>query len=127
MATYWCLCVQKSALREFCEFSSSDLENFEKLEQLRALENNIAICTTIADKPAIGIDTLEDLEEARGISLKLTLIIISITTLLSERLRALPIGFGRNQGNLKYEEIVSKHFEVYFTLPHEARAISNSI
>ena len=47
-------------------------------------------------------------------SLKLTLIIISITTLLSERLRALPIGFGRNQGNLKYEEIVSKHFEVYF-------------
>ena len=62
-------------------------------------------------------------------SLKLTLIIISITTLLSERLRALPIGFGRNQGNLKYEEIVSKHFEVYFDsrTPHEARAISNSL
>ena len=56
---------KKSTLREFCEFSSSDLENFEKLEQLRALDNNIAICTTIAEKPAIGIDTLEDLEEAR--------------------------------------------------------------
>ena len=61
--------------------------------------------------------------------LNYTLISISITVLLTEPLMALPIGFGRNQGKLKYDEIISKHFEVYFDdrAPQEAKAISNSL
>ena len=62
---------KKSVLESFCKHKPSSLEKSEKLEQLRALENNIPICATIAEKPAIGIDTLEDLEEAREYFIKL--------------------------------------------------------
>ena len=55
----------KVALKNFCAFEQSRLEKCEKLEQLRALENNIPILITKASKPAIGIDTQEDLDEAR--------------------------------------------------------------
>jgi 3-deoxy-manno-octulosonate cytidylyltransferase (CMP-KDO synthetase) len=61
----------KSVLENFCKHKPSSLEISEKLEQLRALENNIPICVTIAKKPAIGIDTIEDLEEAREYFIKL--------------------------------------------------------
>ena len=62
---------KKNVLEHFCKHKPSSLEKSEKLEQLRALENNIPIYTTIAKKPAIGIDTIEDLKEAREYFIKL--------------------------------------------------------
>ncbi len=50
------------ALREFCAFKSSDLENAEKLEQLRALENGKRIKMLEIDTKSIGIDSKEDYE-----------------------------------------------------------------
>ena len=52
------------ALREFCAFKSSDLENAEKLEQLRALENGKRIKMLEIDTKSIGIDSKEDYERA---------------------------------------------------------------
>ena len=44
-------------------------------------------------------------------------------------LQALPIGFGRTQGDLSYDEIKSEHFRVYHDerVPHEAEAILRSL
>ena len=44
----------------------STLENIEKLEQLRYLENGVRIKMVETDFIGIGIDTPEDLERARG-------------------------------------------------------------
>ena len=52
------------ALREFCSFKSSDLENAEKLEQLRTLENGKRIKMLEIDTKSIGIDSKEDYERA---------------------------------------------------------------
>ena len=52
------------ALREFCAFKSSDLENAEKLEQLRALENGKRIKMLEIETKSIGIDSKEDYERA---------------------------------------------------------------
>ena len=42
---------------------------------------------------------------------------------------ALPIGFGRNQGDLEFDEIISPNFSVYFDrrAPQEGQAITNSL
>ena len=40
------------------------LENCEKLEQLRALENGIRIYVHVSDLESIGVDTPADLERA---------------------------------------------------------------
>ena len=51
-----------NALKKFCSFSISNLERIEKLEQLRALSNNLRLRVVLYDgKPIIGVDTLEDL------------------------------------------------------------------
>lgn len=47
-------------LREFCEFKESFLENTEKLEQLRALQNGKKIAMMQIDTNSIGIDCEED-------------------------------------------------------------------
>lgn len=52
-------------LERFCSLPSSKLENTEKLEQLRAIENDIIISTSHAEHLSIGIDTIDDLEAAR--------------------------------------------------------------
>lgn len=52
------------SLREFCEFSESDLEKTEKLEQLRALTNAKKIAMCELQTKSIGIDTKEDLDLA---------------------------------------------------------------
>jgi 3-deoxy-manno-octulosonate cytidylyltransferase (CMP-KDO synthetase) len=51
------------ALRRFSQLPASDLERFEKLEQLRFLEHGIPIrvVQTLAD--TIGVDTAEDLRK----------------------------------------------------------------
>jgi 3-deoxy-manno-octulosonate cytidylyltransferase (CMP-KDO synthetase) len=56
---------RKNTLKEIISLPQSTLEKIEKLEQLRALENNIKIYAVIADHDSgIGIDTPEDLKNA---------------------------------------------------------------
>ncbi|MCS7317271.1 MAG: 3-deoxy-manno-octulosonate cytidylyltransferase [Candidatus Dojkabacteria bacterium] len=54
----------EASLNAFCDCEISILEKTEKLEQLRALENNISIGVRIVDRKNIyGIDTAEDYEK----------------------------------------------------------------
>jgi len=55
-----------NTLKKFCSFSISDLERIEKLEQLRALSNNLKLMVVSYDgNPIKGVDTLEDLNLVR--------------------------------------------------------------
>ena len=56
---------RKKALLDFYRLPMKSLEASEKLEQLRYLEFGKRIKMIETDKGSIGIDTLEDLEEAR--------------------------------------------------------------
>jgi 3-deoxy-manno-octulosonate cytidylyltransferase (CMP-KDO synthetase) len=56
-----------SALRKFVKLKPSPLEQREKLEQLRALENGMNIYVVTVDTVPLGVDTQEDLEKARKI------------------------------------------------------------
>jgi len=53
-------------LAQFCAFSDSFLENTEKLEQLRALENGKTIAMMEINTQSVGIDTKEDYERAKA-------------------------------------------------------------
>lgn len=55
---------RKSALDRFVSLPPGRLEECEKLEQLRALENGIRIYVVLSDLESIGIDTPEDLVRA---------------------------------------------------------------
>lgn len=52
---------QKAFLMEFPRLQVSQLEAIEKLEQLRILENGVAIRVVETDKDSIGVDREEDL------------------------------------------------------------------
>jgi len=54
-----------AALRRFIALPASELERAESLEQLRALENGLAILVLDAPHGAIGVDTEEDLERVK--------------------------------------------------------------
>ena len=54
---------RKDFLEDFTKIPFGDLENLEKLEQLRALENGKRIAVEIIDHGTIGVDTREDLME----------------------------------------------------------------
>jgi 3-deoxy-manno-octulosonate cytidylyltransferase (CMP-KDO synthetase) len=56
---------RKQALLRFVQWPVSALENIEKLEQLRYLENGVRIKMIVTDFSAIGIDTPEDLAAAK--------------------------------------------------------------
>lgn len=56
---------RRAALERFVGLAPSPLEKQEKLEQLRALENDMVIRAAIVDKVPAGVDTPEDLELAR--------------------------------------------------------------
>jgi 3-deoxy-manno-octulosonate cytidylyltransferase (CMP-KDO synthetase) len=56
---------RKNALLQFVSWATGRLEQVEKLEQLRYLENGIRIRMVTTPFSAIGIDTPEDLENAR--------------------------------------------------------------
>lgn len=55
---------RKAALEKFAALPPSPLERLEKLEQLRLLENGIAIYVADAPRDTIGVDTEEDLVRA---------------------------------------------------------------
>lgn len=54
----------KKSLQEFCNLESSKLENIEKLEQLRAIDNGHKIAMVEVESKSFGIDTQEDLDNA---------------------------------------------------------------
>lgn len=55
---------RKAALERFAEQPPSPLEKLERLEQLRLLENGVAIYVAEAPRDTIGVDTEEDLLRA---------------------------------------------------------------
>lgn len=58
---------RKEALEKFVSLPASELEKREKLEQLRALENNMKIGVIKTSIIPLGVDTQEDLDKVRGI------------------------------------------------------------
>lgn len=58
---------RRAALERFVSLRPSVLEQREKLEQLRALEDGLRIDAEIVDAAPLGVDTPEDLERAREI------------------------------------------------------------
>ncbi|RXJ99902.1 3-deoxy-manno-octulosonate cytidylyltransferase [Arcobacter sp. CECT 8989] len=54
----------KKSLNKFCSLNPSTLENIEKLEQLRAIDNGHKIAMVEVESKSFGIDTQEDLENA---------------------------------------------------------------
>lgn len=56
---------RRNALEKFVALPPSPLELREKLEQLRALENDMYIAVAIVDTVPLGVDTPETLEKAR--------------------------------------------------------------
>jgi len=56
---------RKNTLLRFTSLKPSDLEQIEKLEQLRMLENNIRIKVVETEYESISVDTPKDLELAR--------------------------------------------------------------
>jgi len=57
----------KKSLNEFCNLNSSKLENIEKLEQLRAIDNGHKIAMVKVESKSFGIDTEDDLKNAISI------------------------------------------------------------
>jgi 3-deoxy-manno-octulosonate cytidylyltransferase (CMP-KDO synthetase) len=58
---------RKAALEQFAALAPSPLERVERLEQLRLLENGIAVYVAAAPGDTIGVDTEEDLERAEAV------------------------------------------------------------
>jgi 3-deoxy-manno-octulosonate cytidylyltransferase (CMP-KDO synthetase) len=56
---------RKQALLDFTKWNVSDLENTEKLEQLRYLDHGKTIQMVITNHVGVGIDTPQDLDKAR--------------------------------------------------------------
>ncbi|OOF42503.1 3-deoxy-manno-octulosonate cytidylyltransferase [Rodentibacter rarus] len=55
-------------IKKYVQWSPTQLENLEKLEQLRVLWNGERIHVELAKEvPAVGVDTAEDLEKVRSI------------------------------------------------------------
>jgi 3-deoxy-manno-octulosonate cytidylyltransferase (CMP-KDO synthetase) len=57
---------RKAALERFAALPPSPLEMLERLEQLRLLENGIAVYVAEAPRDTIGVDTEEDLKRAEA-------------------------------------------------------------
>ena len=53
-------CYQLETLKSFVSLNQSQNEINQKLEQLRALDNNIKINVSLAKESSIGVDTEED-------------------------------------------------------------------
>lgn len=57
---------RRNALKKFVNLPTGILENIEKLEQLRLLENQMTIAIDFADEVPISVDTPSDLDFARN-------------------------------------------------------------
>lgn len=55
---------RREALADFISLPPSPLEQCEKLEQLRALENNMTICVGRVDTMPLGVDVAADIDKA---------------------------------------------------------------
>jgi 3-deoxy-manno-octulosonate cytidylyltransferase (CMP-KDO synthetase) len=60
---------RRDALARFASFPPSPLEQTERLEQLRLLENGLALYVTETSKDTVGVDTEEDLYRVEQILL----------------------------------------------------------
>ena len=58
---------RRKALEKFVKLNQTDREKERKLEQLRAIENNMHIEVSLINSPILGIDTQEDLDNIREI------------------------------------------------------------
>ncbi|MBI2256068.1 MAG: 3-deoxy-manno-octulosonate cytidylyltransferase [Proteobacteria bacterium] len=58
---------RRAALERFVKLAPGILEQREKLEQLRALENNMRIDVALVDTLPLGVDTPAELERARTV------------------------------------------------------------
>jgi len=58
---------RRAALEKFVTWAPSPLEQQEKLEQLRLLENGLKIGVALVDEVPLSIDTQEDLDRARNL------------------------------------------------------------
>lgn len=58
---------RRAALTRFVALSPGVVEQRERLEQLRALENGMRIDAAVVDTVPLGVDTPEDLERARAL------------------------------------------------------------
>jgi 3-deoxy-manno-octulosonate cytidylyltransferase (CMP-KDO synthetase) len=58
---------RKPALDAFCSWPESQLERTERLEQLRFLDNGVAIHVAETPFDTIGVDTEEDLQRVEKI------------------------------------------------------------
>jgi 3-deoxy-manno-octulosonate cytidylyltransferase (CMP-KDO synthetase) len=58
---------RRAALERFAALPPSPLEKLERLEQLRLLENGIALYVADAPRDTIGVDTEEDLARAEAV------------------------------------------------------------
>jgi 3-deoxy-manno-octulosonate cytidylyltransferase (CMP-KDO synthetase) len=61
---------RRAALEQFAALPPGRLEQIERLEQLRLLENGIAIYVAEAPHDTIGVDTEEDLARAEAVLLQ---------------------------------------------------------
>ena len=61
----------KKSLNDYCKLNSSRLENIEKLELLRAIDNGHKIAMVKVESKSFGIDTQQDLDRALKIFAKL--------------------------------------------------------
>jgi 3-deoxy-manno-octulosonate cytidylyltransferase (CMP-KDO synthetase) len=61
---------RKEALNRFASLPMSPLERVERLEQLRLLENGVALYVAAAPRDTIGVDTEEDLHRAEAILIR---------------------------------------------------------
>ena len=57
---------KRSALKEIQSFKTSTLGNYENLEQLKWLENNLVIKMIVSENRSIGVDTLDDFLKAEN-------------------------------------------------------------
>lgn len=58
---------RKAALERFASLQPSPLEKLERLEQLRLLENGIALYVADAPRDTVGVDTEEDFNRAEAV------------------------------------------------------------